>query len=244
MPLYKRNVYSGSVLEQEVYVIAANVKNIKTAEPREPTFRTEEERAAHRKAASKRRFRRFINVNFDPLSFYVTFTMDNDHYVDNFKDADRIMTNYIRRLRTSFPDAVIVSVMGRGKNTNRIHFHAIIARADEAAITGKWNAGKIKRIENLRERNFYEGVDRGCDYTGLADYLFEHWTPEQGGKRWKQTRNARQPVKEKPKLIKRRYDVSKPPKAPDGYELTGYRETPYGYQCFTYVRKPRAPLRC
>lgn len=244
MPLYKRNVYSGSVLEQEVYIIAANTKNIKAAEPKPPHCRTEEEREAHRTAASKRRFRRMMNTNFDPLSFYVIFTIDNDHYVDNFKDADRIMNNYIRRLRTSFPDSVIVAVMGRGKNTNRIHFHAVIARADEAAIVGKWNAGKIVRIEHLREHNFYEGVDRGCDFTGLADYMFEHWTPEQGGKRWKQTRNVRQPIKEKPKPIRRRYDVSKPPKAPDGYELTGYYETPYGYQCFTYVRKPKAPMRC
>ena len=246
MPLYKRNVYSGNVLEQEVYIIAENVKDIKSSEPKEPPARTDEERAAHRIAASRLRFRRIFNTNFDPWSFYATMTLDDDHMTDDFEVARKILTNYIRRLRKAFPGVVLVAVMGRGKNTRRIHFHLVIARADESAISDTWNAGSIKRIERLREHNYYEGVDRGCDYTGLANYLFDHWTPEQGegSKRWTSTRNIRQPIKEKPKLIKRRYDVTKPPKAPAGYELKAYTETPYGNQCFTYVRKPIAPLRC
>lgn len=70
----------------------------------------------------------------------------------------------------------------------------------EETISGKWNDGSVIHIRHLREHNYYNGVDYGQDYTGLADYLFNHWTPEQGGHRWKATRNLRQPEKEAPTL--------------------------------------------
>ena len=108
----------------------------------------------------------------------------------------------------------------------------------EEFIKQKWEFGNILRIENLREHNFYDGVDHGQDYTGLANYLFDHWTPEQGGHRWKQTRNASKPDRETPTLAKRIYTESKPPIAPKGYILVETRSTKYGYLYFKYVKEP------
>lgn len=79
----------------------------------------------------------------------------------------------------------------------------------EETISGKWNDGSVIHIRHLREHNYYNGVDYGQDYTGLADYLFNHWTPEQGGHRWKATRNLRQPEKEAPTLALRTYTERK-----------------------------------
>ena len=86
-------------------------------------------------------------------------------------------------------------------------------------------------------------MDHGQDYTGLANYLFDHWTPEQGGHRWRPTKNLRQPEREKPKEIKREYSEHKPPKAPKGYMLVESRATKYGYLYFKYVKIPDPPRR-
>ena len=86
-------------------------------------------------------------------------------------------------------------------------------------------------------------VDYGQDYTGLADYLFNHWTPEQGGHRWKATRNLRQPEKEAPTLALRTYTEKKAPIAPKGYKLVEARATKWGYIYYKYVREPEKPKR-
>lgn len=108
---------------------------------------------------------------------------------------------------------------------------------------GKWNDGSVIHIRHLREHNYYNGVDYGQDYTGLADYLFNHWTPEQGGHRWKATRNLRQPEKETPTLALRTYTEKKAPIAPKGYKLVEARATKWGYIYYKYVREPEKPKR-
>jgi hypothetical protein len=189
MQRVKRRIFSGVVCEQEVYTVSDRA-NIKKAEPR-PRFKDDEERAQHRIGISKRKHQRLVNENFSPLSLYSTLTFDDDSEVHTFSEARRIRDNYFRRLQRACPDAKIIIYMGRGKSTNRIHFHMISDGIPEETISGKWNDGSVIHIRHLREHNYYNGVDYGQDYTGLADYLFNHWTPEQGGHRWKATRNLR-----------------------------------------------------
>ena len=128
--------------------------------------------------------------------------------------------------------------MGRGKHTQRIHFHMISDGIPESLIREQWGLGDVLRIEHLREHNYYNGVDYGRDYTGLANYLFDHWTPEQGGHRWKQTRNLKKPERETPTITRREYTVNKPPRAPKGYVLVEARVTQFGYLYFKYVVEP------
>lgn len=131
--------------------------------------------------------------------------------------------------------------MGRGRNTHRYHIHIVSQGIPEEVIIAKWGFGKIQRIEHLRKNNRYNGKDYGQDYTGLANYLFDHWEPEQGKHRWKQTKNARQPEKETAKPVKRVYSESKPPKPPKGYVLMETRSNKYGYLYFKYVYMEQAP---
>ena len=126
----------------------------------------------------------------------------------------------------------------------------------EEQIQEKWDGGTIIRIEHLREHNYYNGVDHGRDYTGLANYLFDHWTPERGTRHhYKGTRNLCQPEKEAATEAKREYSESKPPRAPKGYRLVEAKTNRYGYMCFKYVRSEDAaeapppnnrkrPLKC
>jgi plasmid stabilization system protein ParE len=242
MKRVKKRTFSGAVCEQEVFYIREN-QNIRTAEPREPRFQSEEERAAHREAISRKRHTQLFNANFSHDSLYSTLTMDNDNEVHEYEEMKRLRDNYIRRLKRRFPDAVIFAYIGKGKNTHRLHMHMVSNGIPEDAITGQWKYGSIVRVENLREHNMYDGRDHGEDYTALANYLFDHWTPEQGGHRWKNTRNAIQPDAETPREVKRNYTEQRPPVAPKGYILVETRANKYGYLYFKYVKKPGSRYR-
>lgn len=237
MKRIKRRVFSGAVCEQIVYNVGDNIQQIKESKPR-VRFENEEEREHHRTEISRRRHYRNFQANFGPSSIYSTLTFDNSHEVHTFDEARRLRDNYIRRMKRACPDAVIFIYMGRGRSTHRIHFHMVSEGVPEEIIVSKWQGGKILRTEHLREHNFVDGQDRGQDYWGLANYLFDHWTPEQGGHRWKQTSNARKPEAETPTEIKRNYSCEKPPRPPKGYMLVDAMETKYGYLYFRYVLIP------
>lgn len=233
----KRRSFAGAVCLQEVYSVSDRAASIKTAEPR-IRFKDEEEREKHKLEISRRTHAMNFAANFSPTSIYSTLTFDDEHEVHTFREARRIRDNYVRRLMRKYPSAVIFIYMGRGKNTSRIHFHMVSEGIPEEDIVGKWDQGEIVHIRNLREHNYYKGVDHGRDYTGLANYLFNHWTQEQGGHRWKQTRTAQKPDREPAKEIKRTYSEDKPPRAPKGYILVETKATRYGYLCFKYVKQP------
>lgn len=245
----KRRIFAGAVCEQLVYNVPDGVRNPKGYDPEKPTrkrFKDEEERERHRKEISRRTFRRSINENHNPKSIYSTLTFDTEWEVHTFEEAKQIRRNYIRALQRKYPDAVIHLVMGRGKGTRRIHFHMISNGIPLEFIQEKWKYGRIAEHSFLREHNWYNGVDYGQDYTGLADYLWDHWTEEVGGHRWFQTKNARQPEKEKPTEVRVTggYSEKRPPIAPKGYKLVSVKSTPYGYLYFKYiVEPPKDPRR-
>lgn len=233
----KRRTFSGCVCEQEVFC-AASSRNYRKAEHR-PRFANEEERQQHKINISRRRHARLVNENFSPASLYSTLTFDLDNEVHDYVEGKKLRDLFVRRLKRKYPDAVIFIYMGRGKHTNRFHLHMISDGIPQEYIEKQWIYGKVNRIEHLRAHNFYDGVDHGQDYTALANYLFEHWEPEQGRHRWKQTRNARQPEKEDATICVRRYSEERPPRAPKGYKLVETRATRYGYLYFKYVIEPK-----
>lgn len=236
----KRKIFSGPIIEQLVYNIPDGTPNIEDYDPDKKLrkrFRDEAERAAFLKEISRRvHFRNFM-ANFSPTSLYSTLTFDDDYEVHTFREAKRIRQNFRRVLQYAWPDAVFFIYIGRGKSTNRIHFHMVSQGLPEELIAKKWKYGRIRRIEHLREHNYYDGVDHGQDYTGLANYLFEHWTPEVGGHRWFQTKNAKKPDKQPAKKVAERtkYSPGRPPRAPKGYTLVETKSTKYGYHYFKYV---------
>ena len=251
----KRRIFAGSVCEQEVYTLPDRTKDVKKAEPR-PRFSSAEEYEDFKQRLARRNHARMFNATFSPASLYTTITLDNEHEVHTFAEADGIINPFWRRLRRLNPDAQIALYPGRGKTTSRIHFHMVSNGLTEEQIREKWDGGTIIRIEHLREHNYYNGVDHGRDYTGLANYLFDHWTPERGTHHhYKGTRNLCQPEKEAATEAKREYSESKPPRAPKGYRLVEAKTNRYGYMCFKYVRNEDAaeapppnnrkrPLKC
>lgn len=233
----KTRTFSGCVCEQEVFTISDRATDVRKAKPR-LRFKTDAEREAHRLAISRRRHTQMFNTNFSPTSLYSTLTLDDEHEVHTFPEARHIRDLYFRRLKYHYPKARIAIYMGRGKSTQRIHYHMVSDGIPEDVIKKLWGAGSVLRVEGLRAHNYYNGKDYGQDYTGLANYLFDHWTPEQGGHRWRGSRNLSKPDREPQRGALVDYSTQRPPKAPKGYILAESKATPFGYLYFKYVLAP------
>ena len=236
MKRVKKRIFAGTVCEQLVYAVSDRA-DVKKAKPRE-RFPDEESRAAHRDAIARKRFARLINANHNPSSLYSTLTFDDANELHYFSDAKRIRTMWRKVLQRECPDAKIIIVIGRGDNTNRIHFHMISGGIPAEAIRRLWKYGKVVDAKPLRRHNKYNGVDCGTDYTGLANYLFDHWTEEQGGHRYMATRNHVKPEAETPVEVKREYTEERAPAAPRGYKLVEAKATPFGYIYYKYIKDP------
>lgn len=239
----KKRIFSGAICEQLVYNVPAGVRDFRAYDPEKPRrkrFKDAAEYEAFKLKISLRNFIRIVHTNIHAGDLYSTLTFDNKWEVHTFEEAKRIRYNFVRALQRKYPDAVIFLVMGRGESTDRIHFHMLSAGVPEEFISSKWKYGKVKRIDEVRSHNWYNGVDHGQDFTGLCTYLFNHWTEEIGGHRWFQTKNVKQPEEEKPTEVKIRggYSEKRAPVAPKGYKLVEAKSTRYGYLYFKYVVTP------
>lgn len=240
MKKMKRRMFAGSVCEQIVYNVSDRVRDLYNYEPEripKERFPTEEAYKKFKLDISRRNHFRGFHANFSPTSLYSTLTFDDDNEVHTFDEARIIRKRFTRALKRAYPNAVIFLYMGRGKTTNRIHFHMVSEGIPKQFISEKWKHGKIKLITHLRKHCWYDGKDHGQDYTGLANYLFNHWTEEVGGHHWFQTKNARKPEREDPTEVNVRggYSEKRPPRAPKGYKLVETKATKYGYLYFKYV---------
>lgn len=237
----KKRIFAGAVCEQVVYQAEEGTRGISKKNPR-PRFKNDEEREEHKRLISRRHFCLLVNENFGPTSIYSTLTFSQEYECHDFIEARFLIERFWRRIKYYYKEAKAVLVMGRGSGTKRIHVHMISDGIPIEELEKLWNYGSICEFSNLREHNFDRktGKDLGRDYTGLANYLFDHWTQEQGnGKRYKGTSNLRQPEEEKATICMVQYSKEKPPKAPKGYVYTGdCIVTKYGYMRFHYVAIP------
>ncbi len=245
MAQMKRRIFAGATLDQEVVTISDQAaKNVKKAKPR-LRFKDATERAEHRRKMALRRFIRWFNENFHPGDWYITPTLDDAHEVHTMAEAKRIRSNYRRRIKRAYPNAVLAIPIGRGKSTARIHFHVVAHGVPLEALVEAWTWGKVQAPRQLRVHNYYEiegvgKVDCGANYRGLATYLFNHWTEEVGGHYVMTTRQGRQPEAEKPTVAKRRYSDKHPPDAPPGSVYIGRDTTAFGYSCYHYIWDPES----
>lgn len=234
MKRVKKRTFSGCVCEQVVFSQAENASVCRIKRDR---FKDAEQYAAFKDMIGRKRFAQLINTNFSPASFKGTLTFDTKNEVHDYDEARAVLRAYVRRIKRKCPGAKIVVVMGRAvKNAAKIHYHYIMDGVPEEVIRGKWTWGEIVECKHLWEHVFYNGVDHGRDYTGLANYYWDHWTPEQGGHHYYATRNMDKPETEAPEEIKREYTEAKPPRAPKGYKLVESRTTPFGFLYFKYTK--------
>lgn len=239
----KRRIFMGAMCEQTVYCVPDGVRKVAEYDPekiRKDRFENEAAYDKFKEDLSRRNHIRLFHANFSPTSIYGTLTFDDEYEVHTFKEAKQVARNFIRVLKYAYRNAVIFLYMGRGKGTQRIHFHMVSEGIPAEFISQKWKYGAVKRFANLREHCWYDGVDHGQDYTGLANYLFNHWTEEVGGHHWIMTQNAKKPEKEEPTEVRVTvgYSEKRPPVAPKGYRLVDTIATTYGCYRFIYIVTP------
>ena len=237
MRTVKRRIFAGNVCEQYYYNIPDQVRDPDKYE-KKPRFASEKERKDFNWKLIANRHRRKFLATFDTSSLYGTLTFDQENECQYFQDAKRLARNLMKSLRRKFKDSVIWIYTGRGKTTSRIHLHFVSKGIPKEEILKRWPYGSIVKVETLRKHNKYDGLDHGTDWTGLADYLINHWTEEVGGRAWMQSGKASEPDREKPTECLRTYSIAKPPKAPKGYTLVESKATKYGYMWFKYVKLP------
>lgn len=231
----KKRIFAGTTCDQIIYSTGrGNPKG--RARLR---FKSETERAEHRRMIARRHHAALINANFSPAGYYCTFTFSAENEVHTMDDARRERANFRRRLLYKCKTAKISIYIGRGKSTHRIHFHAFIEGINKADIEKAWTGGGVIQISNLRRHNKNAaGMDVGTDFTAVANYCFDHWTAEQGGHYYSRSNNFVMPDEEEARECKREYSPEHPPKAPKGYTFVSAYTTPYGYQAYHYVILP------
>ena len=237
-----RDTYAGAVLYKEMYTIPPRLRVPDKTVEIKPRFQSVEERKEHASRMARKRHTQLVNANFRPGDLYLTLTFDQKNECHCYADAKGLTLKYIRRIRRIYKSTVIFWYIGKGENTKRYHVHLLMNGVPEHFAVQKWTYGKIEDVNHLWAHCIYDGIDNGPNFEALANYLFDHWEPEQGPHRYHHTRNAKKPETSAYRPCRRKYSDDHPPKAPKGYKLVKSISTRYGYQCFVYVKEPKEPF--
>ena len=133
---------------------------------------------------------RIVSLNFDSSSLAATLSYETEP--ESIAEADRILTNYLKRLRRAYRKAgLTLKYMRRtekGKRSGRIHHHLYITGGlDRDYIEKLWGAGRC----NTRRLQFgRDGV------AGLTAYMAGQGKPRDTYRRWSCSRNMERPVAE------------------------------------------------
>lgn len=106
----------------------------------QPRFKTEAERAEHRRKVAWRDHTRKVNENFRGYELYSVLTFDDAHDVHTFEEARRVRDNYRRRLLRSCPDALIHIYYQQSK-TNHWYLRLLSKGVPAEIIHAKWGQG-------------------------------------------------------------------------------------------------------
>ena len=257
MYLVKRRIYAGCTLEIQTYLNDRRVRSTGGSEPN-PRFKNDEDRKEFMLARSRRKFIRMVNENFTPQGFYCTFTCDRKHECHTIEEIRKLWNRFWRRMRRKHPGVKMVGVPGRNgsakdekgnkkRDGDKFHVHMMIEGVSKEEIEKEWIYGNA-RVDQLWEHVKYDGVDHGPDYTKLAEYMIDHWAPEQGPRKWKATRNLRRPETEietemATLEMKRQGGDCRIPETPEGYIFIEAKQTKYGFSSYMYVLDPRQRQR-
>lgn len=176
-----KTVTSGKMVEVEIYPVFENKKDM----PR--TKKRKSRKAQHdlNDKNARKKLIRLLNTNFDTDGYWVTLNFAKAP--EDLNEVDRIMKNYIKRLnyrrkKLGIPNMKYIYVSEIGKN-GRAHVHMVTDNLlDRDTIEDTWKHGKRNHIRRLDPDDF--------GLTGIATYLSKD---PKGRKRWKASRNLKQP---------------------------------------------------
>lgn len=189
MPWRCKRIYSGKILEHEIYPIPLLEKKKSRREKKK-------ESALKQKNLNekncKKKIVRLINTNFTNKDLAVTLTYNHKNLPDSLEECKRDVTNFIRRIKrylkkNKLPELKYIAVIENKKRGQsiRIHHHLIVS-------------GDIKReqLESMWEKgrcNTYRLQEDDFGYEGIAKYIIKE---PAGNKRFSASRNLKRPTVE------------------------------------------------
>ena len=189
MPYREKKIYSGNILEIEIYPISKIERKQK---------RKKKEKESQRKQKNlndknaKKHLIRLLNTNFTDKDLSVTLTYDKENLPQTEEEAKKDVSNYLRRIKTyrkrqGLEDLKYIAVIeykehGEGKKAIRLHHHIVISGVDRDIAEQLWKKGRAN-ADRLKADEF--------GYEGLARYISKD---PKGNKRWTQSRNLKQPI--------------------------------------------------
>lgn len=187
MPIREKRIYSGDMLEVEIYEIS--YKERAKSRKRKMRESTRAQKNLNEKNR-KKHLARLINTNFTNKDIHLTLTYTQADLPDTQEQAEKDIRNFLRRVKRyrkkqQLRDLKYIAVIewkGADGRARRVHHH-IIMNGDmpRDEIERIWKAG---RCNSSRLQPDQEG------FAGLARYLSK---TRKAGKRWMQSRNLEQP---------------------------------------------------
>lgn len=184
----ERKHYCGEYLEVEIFPVYTKAKG--RGKRKKPT--SEIQRRLNRRHAEGK-LRRLLHTNFTATDSFVTLTFGNAHLPPSVEDAQRLLQNFLRRLKRRYAklgtELKYVYILEKGQEHGRLHVHMVVSGGlDGEELAQLWGMGEV-RSDGLR-----------FDEDGLAALAkyFAKGDTENGGKtitwkRWVASRNLEKP---------------------------------------------------
>lgn len=211
--IYKeKRIYSGKILEVEVYPITLQEKKKKRRDKEKESL--PKQRNLNDKNARKHLIR-LINTNFTDRDLAIHLTYSDENLPESPDKAKKDVENYLRRIKHYRkkqglePLKYISVVEHKGKGEGRLHHHLIINEMDRDIAEQLWKKGRANADRLKSDENGYEALGR---------YIAKD---PKGKKRWNGSKNLKKPtVKVNHTKYKRKkvHDIAKSPEDRDVFE--------------------------
>ncbi len=191
MPWREKKIYSGKMLEVEIYPITK--KQQKEPRKKKEKLSKPKQKNLNEKNARKHLIR-LINTNFTDKDLAVHLTYKDGELPATEEEARKDVINYIRRIKRhrkkeGLPDIKYIAVIehqeeeepAAGKRKKRIHHHIIMSGMDRDTAEEIWQKGRAN-ADRLEADEF--------GYEGIARYITKD---PKGKKRWTSSLNLKKP---------------------------------------------------
>ena len=197
-----KTIRSGNQFEVEIYP-TFNKKDIENYKPpRKPSKKAQKNL---NEKNSRKRLIRLINANFDLDDWAIHLTYSNENLPPTVEEGEKEVRNYIRRInyrrkKAGLPNAKWIYVTEHDPAKKiRMHHHLLIEKGiDRKVMKNLWKNGTRTEVEELEPDEF--------GLTGIANYISKD---PKGKKRWKSSKNLKQPVERKSYTVFSKKKISK-----------------------------------
>ena len=186
-----KTIKSGSMLECEIYPLWSTSAAAGRAKKAHKSRKVQEN--LNEKNA-KKQIVRLVNTNFAQTDIWMTCTCDSVHLPKSDEEAERMVKNFIRRVKyrrkkLGLPALRYIYVMEHREATKaepaiRYHFHLILSGdMDRDELEQLWQGGGRREAHRLQPDEF--GLE------GLARYMVKL---KAGKRRWGASTNLKKPI--------------------------------------------------